>query len=100
MKIYATARGTQVADTNMKYTLNNDTKLVCIQLFWSVQSRFYRDPKLLDMTATNYQPTILCMWTGDSKIPREVLNSSTKILTTTRKLAPVAAIPSISANWD
>ena len=29
---------------------------VCIQLFWSVQSspqsRFYRDPKLLDMTAT------------------------------------------------
>jgi len=27
MKIYATARGTQVADTNMKYTLNNDTEL-------------------------------------------------------------------------
>ena len=27
MKIYATARGTQVADANMKYTLNNDTKL-------------------------------------------------------------------------
>lgn len=27
MKIDATARGTQVADTNMKHTLNNDTEL-------------------------------------------------------------------------
>jgi len=27
MKIYATARGTQVAGANMKYTLNNDTEL-------------------------------------------------------------------------
>ena len=27
MKIYATAMGTQVADVNMKYTLNNDTEI-------------------------------------------------------------------------
>jgi len=27
MKIDAMARGTQVADTNMKHTLNNDTEL-------------------------------------------------------------------------
>ena len=26
MKIYATAKGTQVADANIKYTLNNDTE--------------------------------------------------------------------------
>jgi len=26
MKIYATARGTQVADANMKYTVNNDSE--------------------------------------------------------------------------
>ena len=27
MKIYATARGTQIDDANMVYTLNNDTEL-------------------------------------------------------------------------